>query len=401
MAVPHMLRSEAFGPDAELTILSWNVLAPQWAPPHSFGHVPKDIISWETRLPLIMDEIRRTSASIVCFQEVEFGLFEEEILPCMESLGYAGCMQSHKKKSPNHPAGNATFWLTWQLHLSEPALNRSRTLATILADTTGRHLAVVNCHLDAGSRKPVERVKHLQSSLQHLAGRRHHAVVLAGDFNCELGSSACAAYLAFGAVPEGVQEWGFEVPAMCRQVPPHGYALSSAYGPELVDEFSFTCRGTDVWFLDQLWFTMGALELRATRSTFLGPEHRQAIRAHGLPSSVDPSDHLPIAASFRWAGEMLPDLGIAALPQKEPPPLLPADPAAEAAELLAACPITDDQRTEWLMVSTMPTGKLSLEQLAEIKELRSRKQMLLEAVGEDVKAILVRYGQLMRKVKKR
>jgi hypothetical protein len=48
----------------------------------------------------------------------------------------------------------------------------------------------------------VPRVKQLQSAMVELERKQqlHHALVIAGDFNCELGASACGAYLSFGSV---------------------------------------------------------------------------------------------------------------------------------------------------------------------------------------------------------
>lgn len=86
------------------------------------------------------------------------------------------------------------------------------------------------------------RVTQLQNSLQMLSQQPHHAGMVVGDFNCELRSSACASYLAFGFVSPGVLEWGREVPAL--DVAPHNFPLATAYVPNERD-FSFTVSGTN------------------------------------------------------------------------------------------------------------------------------------------------------------
>ena len=73
-------------------------------------------------------------------------------------------------------------------------------------------MAVVNVHLQGHPRESQTRVKQLQSTLAELCRKfSHQALVVTGDFNCELRASACGSYLAFGAVVPGVVEWGFEV----------------------------------------------------------------------------------------------------------------------------------------------------------------------------------------------
>mmetsp|Transcript_112887 Transcript_112887/g.364621 ORF Transcript_112887/g.364621 Transcript_112887/m.364621 type:complete len:337 (-) Transcript_112887:68-1078(-) len=320
----------------------------------------------------------------------------------MVSLGYHGVVQKDPKRSSDHPAGNATFWRDEMFRL-EAEVSRSRTLTTLLTDASKRGIAVVNCHLEGDPHQASTRVKQLQTALKQVASMEHHAMVVLGDFNCDLRTSASAAYLAFGSVPDGVQEWGRDVPPAAGDVPGHGYSLSSAYNVDSGDEFTFTIRGTSVWFLDQLWYTPSALEAVATRSAFHGPEHRKTILDRGLPSADDPSDHLPIAAAFRWTSASLPSLATAGAAALAPAPAVPAHALErEAEELLAACPMSEVQRTEWLRVTTLPPslpkgGKPAPEQLAAMKELQRQKEAFLAEVGEDAEAMLLRAQQLSRK----
>lgn len=401
----HVCRAEAL-PPCDVKVLSWNILAPCWVDGLRYGHVHPDKLQWSARRLDVVAEISSTNADIVCLQEVEYALFEQDIFPTMVSLGYAGVIQKDPKRSSDHPAGNATFWRDGVLQL-ESETSRSRTLTTVLADKLGRRIAVVNCHLEGDPRQSTTRVKQLQTALKQVNGMQHHGMLVVGDFNCDLRSSASAAYLAFGSVPVGVEEWGHEVPATAGQVPGHGYELSSAYGPASAGEFTFTIRGSSVWFLDHVWFTPRALELLATRSPLRGAEHRAAILSRGLPGPGDASDHLPVAAAFRWTAESLPDLCSAGSLDTSPASSPPAavDLECEAADLLVACPISEAQREEWLRVTTLPASlprgvKPSPEELAAIKELQRRRDALLAEVGDEARAMLVRVQQLLRKAKK-
>jgi hypothetical protein len=66
--------------------------------------------------------------------------------------------------------------------------------------------------------------------------------------------------------------------------------------------------------LDQMWFTSAPLRVVARRALFRDEAHRTGILKSGLPSSVEPSDHIPIGAVFAWTtrDDTLPDLVAAA-----------------------------------------------------------------------------------------
>ena len=146
----------------------------------------------------------RSNADVVCLQEVMFTVFEDDLVPALRGLGYDGLMQNDRKRGDTHPQGVAIFWKRDKLSLSGEC-HRTRTMVAVLADSEDRRCAVVNCHLEGRPDKSVARVKQLQTTLAELVRKHpHHGLVVCGDFNCMLGSSACGAYLAFGAAAPGV-----------------------------------------------------------------------------------------------------------------------------------------------------------------------------------------------------
>ena len=194
----------------QVSLLSWNILADTLLQKNvrEYAHIPEEWKDWGTRRCAIVDELVLCDADVICLQEVEFTAFETDLLPALEKVGYAGAMQNDKKRVQGHCQGVATFWK--QSKLSEKARHsRSRTLMTLLTDSAGRNIAICNVHLEGHPMKSAARVKQLQNTLRDLSLKHNHqALVVAGDFNCQMQSSACGAYLSFGSCPAGVLEWG-------------------------------------------------------------------------------------------------------------------------------------------------------------------------------------------------
>jgi len=204
-------------------------------------------------------------------------------------------------------------------------------------------------------------VKQLQGSLNSLAQKPHHALVIAGDFNCPNGASACSAYLAFGSVPATLLEWGRSVSAEVSLVASHGYdGLVSAL-PSVTQGGDFTyCTspGNCVDGLDQIWFTSASLTATRRREIFRSSAERHSIATEtGLPCAANPSDHLPVGAVFAWCTEdQCRDLS-QSCPATSTSLPVDYDRAAttrtaeelfvEAEQLIEACPLTEDERKEF------------------------------------------------------
>ena len=103
------------------------------------------------------------------------------------------------------------------------------------------------------------------------------------------------------------------------------------------------------------------MALAAERALFSSNEQRLAILKAGLPSPANYSDHIPIGAVLRWEnfpdGEV-PNLQVEARndggSRKEQKTT--EDPALEALQLLEACPITEEQRQEFELVTAPVPG---------------------------------------------
>ncbi len=327
--------------------------------------------------------------------------------------------EASKHRDPRNHIG-ATFWKRDKFELVEgvDVSVRTRSLTTVLRlkkksccyyekeedirsdkvldekqNATMPTVAIVNCHLEGHPKRFLERTLQLQHALSDLskmmiAQHRQHgskketpisidhdgkrkrrsdessklnALILAGDFNCELQSSACSTYLRMGrlgrqaglggihgedalVIPQQlletseaaeilhpIIEWGRALPEeKVGDIAPHPFrrnGMSSAYptwlGKDDARQHFTYCGETNrrpVPGLDQIWYSSMTIERVGLKRMFvdsfgewrcisdenvlsqLRDREREKVLAMGLPSPDGkyPSDHLPIGAVFDW-----------------------------------------------------------------------------------------------------
>ncbi|GFH29183.1 endo/exonuclease/phosphatase domain-containing protein, partial [Haematococcus lacustris] len=119
-----------------LRVLQWNVLADGLAQHGDFIKVPSAALEWETRLPLILDEIEEASADICAIQELNR---YEELRALLALRGYDGCFfPKHCSPASRYrcPAdGLAIFYKKDRLEVAaQPA-------GTYFLDSKGRNMS--------------------------------------------------------------------------------------------------------------------------------------------------------------------------------------------------------------------------------------------------------------------
>ncbi|KAL3770715.1 hypothetical protein ACHAWU_009247 [Discostella pseudostelligera] len=369
---------------------------------------------WPKRLKRIIDILSHSRSDIICLQECEIQSFKD-LVPALSTFGYDGIAQEDDrmddapttiKEATRHrnPRNHivATFWKRNKFEPVGPASVRTRSLTTVLrfrgeygsdkdaVPTTTLHptIAIVNVHLEGNPRRFSERTRQLQHALFDLANRMEqtrnnnnnmdkstssstedlttlNGLILAGDFNCELQSSACSTYLRMGRlgrhaglggihgedaivlppsflesteateVIHPIMEWGRPLPEEeMADIEPHPFrrnGMTSAYPKWLGKDnarshFTFCSELSKrpVPGLDQIWFSSMTLKRTGLKRMFVNDsevweryfyneaemekwreEERRKVLATGLPS-LDckyPSDHLPIGATFDWKWE--------------------------------------------------------------------------------------------------
>jgi endonuclease/exonuclease/phosphatase family metal-dependent hydrolase len=316
--------SIALPPDRSFSLVSWNILAPTFAPPSRYPWAPPDVLDWSARSPRIVSALRNMDADVVCLQEVEVSLWGD-FFDQLSDLGYDGVLQ---KTDGNHPIANAVLYRRGVLRCVRSE-SRSRVLITVLetvdAAVPGTDpLYVANVHLEAGAEKASQRFFQIKSLLRRLQLQRANdvaqtqgrpyalspavdvhgaAVVLAGDFNFDR-RSALHHLLSTGKLPEDHIQASFGEPAAIvrKGSIPYSHPLlpltdsyedcSPPWGPPLRSSYR---NGR---LLDFIWHSSSVRCLRAMPiSTEAGSQ-----QPHRIPSGAHPSDHLPIGALLLWSG---------------------------------------------------------------------------------------------------
>ena len=416
----------------QTSIFSWNILAQHLfdSTPRWYTHVsPNDPVHiWQDRWQAIKNEIKSSNGDIICLQEVEPSSFEADILPFMKEIGYDGIMQ---KSGRSCRYGVATFWNQQRFH-EQNVSHHSRTLLVTLEDDFGfdqdeetkkEVIAIVNCHLEGNPHKSVTRVRQLQSSLKELKNKyTHHHLIICGDFNCQLGQSACSTYLHFGSCPSHIPilEFGrmldkHQIDELDRNIDHHDYNFCSAYPMEMVtndplDYITFaSAPGQFTVGLDQIWYhsIVGSSNnddhaVVGLKNPFHSTMHRNQVLQFGLPSRYNPSDHMPIGCILEW--QVVDDKPIRDLYQSnqlfsndgKDRNRTEEDIFKEITEMFDNCMFDSKQQysdfefiispVEGIEYGQRPTQA----QISQIQQRRALKRELWNDISEDTKTILER-----------
>jgi endonuclease/exonuclease/phosphatase family metal-dependent hydrolase len=384
----------------QVALSSSSTMIPYQSPPPN---------TWSNRLYRIIQTLTHANSDIICLQECELHSFISDIVPALYQLGYDGLSQEDnridkpaivKEMSKHRDPRNhicATFWKREKFMLWGDEVGcRTRSLTTVLrlredddefSSSNNKRkkerketevmptVAVVNCHLEGHPQRFLERTSQLQHALSDLSKRIQNeasssslgdgngglnALILAGDFNCELQSSACSTYLRMGRlgrqaglggihgedslvlppslletseaaeILHPIIEWGRALPDdKVGEMSPHPFrrnGMTSAYPTWLGKDDAtqhFTYCGENrrpVPGLDQIWYSSMTIERVGLKRMFadvgrewrcisdenilaqLRDNEKRKVLSTGLPTPDGkyPSDHLPIGAVFDW-----------------------------------------------------------------------------------------------------
>lgn len=167
-------------PAAEtLSVLSYNVLCDKYCTTAQYGYTPSEVLSWDYRKNIILNEVRDHDADIICLQEVDMESYNEFFRRELAYNDYRGVFwpKSRAKTMPEKEAklvdGCATFYKGTKyisldkqvIDFANTAINRpdmkgehdifnrvmprdNIAVATFLENRlTGSRLIVVNAHI--------------------------------------------------------------------------------------------------------------------------------------------------------------------------------------------------------------------------------------------------------------
>ena len=166
MRLPGAVASAGGGPASDggqASLVSWNLLAPEYADPAKYPWTSAAHLSWEARAPRIVERIGELDADAVALQEVPLARWDA-LYAELQPLGYDAELQTLSRGSARrgHPVANAVLLKSDRLRCVR-AESRSRALITVLAARTAGAaaasaaaappLVLANVHLEAGAEK--------------------------------------------------------------------------------------------------------------------------------------------------------------------------------------------------------------------------------------------------------
>lgn len=257
-------------------VTTYNVLAPGYIQPQWYPLTPPELLRSEHRVPALAEYLARLDADIMCLQEVE----PETFAPIERRLSAAGFEGRFTQKREGRRDGCATFArrssATWMRESSlgyddsDPGQRPSGHIAQVaVLEVEGKLLAVANTHIrwdPPGT--PRERQISLRQVTQLIGSRSQLAPecagwIICGDLNADPESTVVEALRAAG------------------------FAFSHAENPAPTCNANREARVVDYLFFDQALAATPRPVVAVTNDT-------------PLPSAEQPSDHVPVTATFTW-----------------------------------------------------------------------------------------------------
>jgi mRNA deadenylase 3'-5' endonuclease subunit Ccr4 len=283
-----------------IRLVSWNLLAQCYSHPRKYPWCDDQYLEWNYRSNLIRKQLSSFQADIICLQEMQVDLWPDFI---SSVSGYTGILQN---VTAFHPVASAVL-IKEGLDLEVLRVeSRSRALIIVLSSPSSPSLTplyLANVHLEAGGSHDENLIRYNQlkslwkrlkyhCTLDH-ANLPEARIVLAGDFNI-LHTNPLHTFLSQGLLdPMLITKGKGKIPlpmvtaklhdayvATCTQQGSCQLGMTYAQGSVL--DYIFTSNGVTV--IDTL--------LLHPAAAFQEPQL--------WPSSLHPSDHLPIGAVLEW-----------------------------------------------------------------------------------------------------
>ena len=131
MRLPGAVASAGGGPASDggqASLVSWNLLAPEYADPAKYPWTSAAHLSWEARAPRIVERIGELDADAVALQEVPLARWDA-LYAELQPLGYDAELQTLSRGSARrgHPVANAVLLKSDRLRCvrAEPSLARA------------------------------------------------------------------------------------------------------------------------------------------------------------------------------------------------------------------------------------------------------------------------------------
>ncbi|KAK3085717.1 hypothetical protein FSP39_007770 [Pinctada imbricata] len=334
--VRHLFTSE---PSREgcFRVVTYNILADCYADTEFtkttlYPYCASYALSLDYRKQLLLKELQGYNADVICLQEVDRRVFNNELVSVLTSLGFQGC---YKEKQGSVREGEAIFYRTSKFRLlgehninlteqlkSDPKFSHilkkvstSKAVMTELEqrgtvlqvavlesiEEPGRKLCVANTHLffhrDADHIRVIQGATCL-AHLQHVLETEKEkdddlSLIFCGDFNAN-PKSALYQFMTSGGITEEhhhltVKGTGEKLESSTFQ---HNLSLRNACGEQRYTNYVGGFHAVlDYMFIDRSINVTNVVPM---------PTHEEVIQCVALPSVVFPSDHIAQICDLTW-----------------------------------------------------------------------------------------------------
>lgn len=271
-----------------ISIVSWNILSETWYDEsHSQPGLDWNLI----RYPKLQEWlISFSNTSIISLQEVDFIIYDNELKPFMKSIGYEGMIQQWSKGPQNQPCAVAIFWKENKFKMIEnKTFSRTLAIRLELIDESNRfEFCVINCHLESSQTKEGadKRARQLNSSLLYVS-KFNLPIILSGDFNT--GSDSMLLHV--------LRTYSWHINHKLGIVYEHKSAENTLPSSRLTFAIPL-CH----FRIDHILYSHNQLELINILNPLSNEEIKEYLgfnKLKGFPTTMVPSDHLPIGACFK------------------------------------------------------------------------------------------------------
>ena len=240
-------------------ILSYNTLAQRYLDPYietRYKYVnDTTCLTWFNRKALLIEQIEKINADIVCLQEVELETFEDDFLELINKMEYS--YNRHMvSKARTSPIGNITMWKRNKYNCASFIQKSSALINIIVNSTTNKNIVIANVHLKAGLyNSQHERKNQLLSIL------KSNPDIICGDFN------------------DNFKEDGLLYPII----------IENKY---LIKNNQLTCLVYNEHNKTLNWFSFDNVIIKNQIEKII--KINKCNKLKKIPSKIHPSDHLPL-----------------------------------------------------------------------------------------------------------
>ncbi|XP_046829334.1 2',5'-phosphodiesterase 12 isoform X3 [Vespa crabro] len=317
-------------------VTSYNILANVYASTtyskeNLFPYCPEYALDIDYRKQLILKELLGFNSDIICLQEVDNKIYDNDFMPTLSLLQYKSIFNTKNESSEGLAVffnkerfeelcydstviGNNTelpkFALIWSKIQNEKAKKRfsqKNTTVQVLAlrarERLSDILVIANTHLyfhpDADHIRLLQAyyillyIENFTEKIKQEHPQSNVSILLCGDFN---SVPECGIYqlMTENYIPENYKDWSSNLEETVKDVSlTYNIRFASACGTPIYTNYTPEFAGC----LDYIFYEKNKFEVEQIIPM---PSNEELTIHIGLPSIVLPSDHISLCADLKW-----------------------------------------------------------------------------------------------------